>query len=515
MSGLMTGMLLAALDQTIVSTALKSIVEDFNGLDHYSWVVTAYLLTATASTPLYGKISDLYGRRLVYQFAIITFLIGSILSGAAGDMNQLIAFRAIQGLGAGGLMSLSFVIIGDIVSPRERGKYQGYFGAVWGLSSVAGPLLGGFLSDRGQIFGITGWRWIFYINIPFAILALVVTSIVLHIPKVKREHSIDYLGAILLVGAVVSTLLGTSISGPENGWSAPITLAYFGGGALLTLLFLCWEGKTKEPILPLALFKNHTFSLTSIISFFVGAGMFGAIIMLPLYLQIIQQNSATSAGLKLIPLMFGIIAMTITSGKLITKTGKYKKFPILGTALMTLGLLLMSTMGVNTAYWKLSIFAIIVGAGLGMSMQTLVIALQNAVDFKELGVATSLNIFFRTLGGAIGTAIFGTILTNRIAHNLTSGFADLAVKNPSAAAGVDMKVISALTNNTAGLAKLPPVIQETVLTSFASAFQVVFISAVPVMVLGFLFALFLREKPLQSGADYAAARAEAAGEVVG
>ncbi len=515
MSGLMTGMLLAALDQTIVSTALKRIVEDFNGLNHYSWVVTAYLLTATASTPLYGKISDLYGRRLVYQFAIITFLIGSLLAGAAIDMNQLIAFRAIQGLGAGGLMSLSFVIIGDIVSPRERGKYQGYLAAVWGLSSVAGPLLGGFFSDHGQILGITGWRWIFYINIPFGILALVVTSLVLHIPKIKREHSIDYFGALLLVSAVVAVLLGTSVSGPENGWTAPLTIAYFGGGLLLTLVFLYWEGKAKEPILPLALFKNHTFSLTSILSFFVGVGMFGAIIMLPLYLQVIQQNSATSAGLKLIPLMLGIVSMAITSGKLITKTGKYKKFPILGTALMSLGLLLMSTMGVNTPYWQLSIFAIIVGGGLGLSMQTLVIALQNAVDFKDLGVATSLNTFFRSLGGVIGTAIFGTILTNRIAHNLTTGFAELAVKNPTVAAGVDMKAIAALTDNTAGLTKLPPVIQETVLTAFASAFHVVFISAVPVMVLGFIFALFLREIPLQSGADYAAARAESAGEALG
>jgi len=511
----MTGMLLAALDQTIVSTALKRIVEDFNGLNHYSWVVTAYLLTATASTPLYGKISDLYGRRLVYQFAIITFLIGSLLAGAAGDMNQLIAFRAIQGLGAGGLMSLSFVIIGDVVSPRERGKYQGYFGAVWGLSSVAGPLVGGFFSDHGQILGITGWRWIFFINIPFGILALVVTSLVLHIPKIKREHSIDYFGAVLLVSAVVAVLLGTSVSGPENGWTAPMTIAYFGGGLLLTLVFLYWEGKAKEPILPLALFKNHTFSLTSILSFFVGVGMFGAIIMLPLYLQVIQQNSATTAGLKLIPLMLGIVSMAITSGKLITKTGKYKKFPILGTALMSLGLLLMSTMGVNTPYWKLSIFSIIVGGGLGLSMQTLVIALQNAVDFKDLGVATSLNTFFRSLGGAIGTAIFGTILSNRIAHNLTTGFAELAVKNPTAFAGVDMKAIGALTNNTAGLAKLPPIIQETVLTGFASAFHVVFISAVPVMVLGFCVALFLREIPLQSGADYAAAREESAGEALG
>ncbi|NCV77116.1 MAG: MFS transporter, partial [Actinobacteria bacterium] len=324
MSGLLMGMLLAALDQTIVSTALKKIVEDFNGLNHYSWVVTAYLLTSTATTPLYGKISDLYGRRPVYQFAIIVFLIGSFLAGAATSMDQLILFRAVQGIGAGGLMALTFVIVGDIVSPRERGKYQGLFGAVWGISSVAGPLLGGFFSDRQEILNVTGWRWIFYINLPFGILALIITSIVLHIPKVRREHKVDYIGAILVVSAVVAILVGLSVLGPENGWTDPRTLGAIGLGFLIVLLYIFWEKKAVEPILPLSLFKNQTFTLTAIIGAIIGAGMFGAIIMLPLYLQIIQGNTATDAGLKLIPLMLGILSMTIMSGRVITNTGKYK-----------------------------------------------------------------------------------------------------------------------------------------------------------------------------------------------
>ena len=291
MSSLMTGMLLAALDQTIVSTALKSIVEDFNGLNHYSWVVTAYLLTSTASTPLYGKISDLYGRRPVYQFSIIIFLIGSFLAGASTSMEQLIVFRALQGLGAGGLMGLTFVIVGDLVSPRDRGKYQGLFGAVWGISSVAGPLLGGFFSDNDTILGITGWRWIFYINLPFGLLAMAVTAMVLHIPKVKREHKIDYLGAFLLVAAVTSLLIGLSVLGPENGWTESRTLMAIIGGLVIAAFFVVWEGKAVEPILPLALFKNRTFTLTSIIGFIIGAGMFGAIIMLPLYFPNIGGNN--------------------------------------------------------------------------------------------------------------------------------------------------------------------------------------------------------------------------------
>jgi len=515
LGGLMTGLLLAALDQTIVSTALKSIVEDFNGLNHFTWVVTAYLLTSTASTPLYGKISDIYGRRVVFQFAIVTFLIGSFLAGASQDMTQLIATRALQGLGAGGLMALTFVIIGDIVPPRERGRYQGYFGAVWGLSSVAGPLLGGFFSDHATILGITGWRWIFYINLPFGIAALLITSAVLHIPKVKREHKIDYLGAVLMVAATVSILLTVSIYGPEHGWLDSRTIAYFIAGIVLVILFIYWESKAQEPILPLDLFKNHTFTLTSILGAVIGAGMFGAIVMLPLYLQVVKGASATEAGLKLIPLMLGIVSTSIFSGKAISKSGKYKKFPVMGTTLMTVGILLMVTLTRETPFWQLSIFSILVGAGLGLSMQTIVIALQNSVDFKDMGVATSSNTFFRSLGSVFGTALFGSILTNRVAHYLQSGFTDLAATNPAAVSGFDPEKLKQLSSNTAVLKDLPVAVQNTALDAFVNSFHVVFLAAAPVTALGIIFALMLREVPLRTNKDYAVAREEAAGEAIG
>ena len=515
LSGLMTGMLLAALDQTIVSTALKSIVEDFNGLNHYTWVVTAYLLTSTASTPLYGKISDIYGRRVVFQFAIVTFLIGSFLAGASQDMTQLIATRALQGLGAGGLMALTFVIIGDIVPPRERGRYQGYFGAVWGLSSVAGPLLGGFFSDHATILGITGWRWIFYINIPFGIAALVITSAVLHIPKVKREHKIDYFGALLMVAAVSATLLAVSVYGPERGWGNSTTLTYLTIGILLALIFILWEGKVKEPILPLSLFKNHTFSLTSALGFIIGAGMFGAIVMLPLYLQVVKGDTATEAGLKLIPFMLGIVSTSIYSGKAITKHGYYKRFPIIGTVVMTIGIFLMSTLTATTPFWQLSIYSILVGAGLGLSMQTIVIALQNSVDYKDMGVATSSNTFFRSLGSVFGTALFGAILTNRLGHYLIVGRDELAAANPTAALSFNESDIEKIKQNTSVIAQLPPEAQTTALDAFVNSFQVVFLMAAPITALGFLLALFLRETPLRTNKDYAAAREESAGEAIG
>jgi EmrB/QacA subfamily drug resistance transporter len=508
LGGLMTGMLLAALDQTIVSTALKSIVEDFNGLDHYTWVVTAYLLTSTASTPLYGKISDLYGRRIVFQFAIVTFLIGSLLAGASSNMSQLIATRAIQGLGAGGLMALTFVIIGDIVPPRERGRYQGYFGAVWGLSSVAGPLLGGFFSDRETILGITGWRWIFYINIPFGIAALAITSAVLHIPKIKREHSIDYFGALLLVASVTTTLLSVSVYGPQDGWTDSRTLIYLAVGLSLAAIFVYWEGRAKEPIIPLNLFKNHTFTLTSVLGAIIGAGMFGAIVMLPLYMQVVKDYSATDAGLKLIPLMLGIVSTSIMSGKLITKHGRYKMFPIMGTAIMSLGVLLMYRLEIDTPYWEISIYAIMVGAGLGLSMQTIVIALQNSVDFRDMGVATSSNTFFRSLGSVFGTALFGAILTNRLGHYL-------AINLGNSGVAVDPAQLEALQSNTGLIATLPAPAQSAVLESFVSSFHVVFLVAAPIVAIGFFIALFLREAPLRTNADYAAARNEAAGEALG
>ncbi|MEN9324848.1 MAG: hypothetical protein RL414_602 [Actinomycetota bacterium] len=515
LSGLMMGMLLAALDQTIVSTALKKIVEDFNGLTHYTWVVTAYLLTSTASTPLYGKISDLYGRRPVFQFAIVTFLIGSFAAGASQTMTQLIAFRALQGLGAGGLMALTFVIIGDIVSPRDRGKYQGYFGGVWGLSSVAGPLLGGFFSDSGHIFGVAGWRWIFYINLPVGIAALIITSINLHIPKVKREHKIDYFGALLMVAGVSALLLAVSVFGPEDGWTAPKTLIAFGVFAALLIGFLIQETVAKEPILPLDLFKNHTFSITSLLGFIIGAGMFGAIIMVPLYLQIVKDNSATAAGLKLIPFMLGIVSMSIFSGKQISKHGHYKRYPIIGLTLMTIGIFLMSTLTETTSFLQLSIYAFLVGMGLGFSMQTIVIALQNSVDFKDMGVATSANTFFRSVGGTIGVAIFGTVYANHLAKQLPINVAAVAKAHPEAMAGVTPDAFQKLRNNTSILKTFAKPLQDGVLHSFVQSFHVVFLTAVPVTTLGLLIAFFLRETPLKTGADHAAARDEAAGEAVG
>ncbi|MGI9198997.1 MAG: MDR family MFS transporter [Candidatus Nanopelagicaceae bacterium] len=512
MGGLMTGLLLAALDQTIVSTALKNIVEEFDGLNHYTWVVTAYLLTSTAATPLYGKISDLYGRRVVFQFATIVFLIGSALAGASQNMTQLIATRALQGLGAGGLMALTFVIIGDIVPPRERGRYQGYFGAVWGLSSVAGPLLGGYFSDHANILGITGWRWIFYINIPFGLLSLVVTSAVLHIPKVKREHSIDYLGAILLVGSVVPILLTLSVYGPEHGWKDSRTILYLVIGLIIAALFVMQEKRAKEPILPLHLFKNHTFNITSLLGAVIGAGMFGAIVMLPLYMQVVKGYTASDAGIKLIPLMLGILTMSIFSGKSISKHGHYKRFPLTGTALMTLGLLLMTRLEINTPYWQVALNAVLIGMGLGLSMQTIVIALQNSVDMRDMGVATSSNTFFRSLGAVFGTALFGSILTNRIGHYLQQGFVDLASKNPDLAANFDSGKIQTLTNNSALIKTLPAEVQTTVLQAFVNSFHVVFYAAAPVTLLGFALAMALKELPLRTNEDYKKAKEDAAGE---
>ena len=515
MSGLMMGMLLAALDQTIVSTALKKIVEDFNGLTHYTWVVTAYLLTSTVSTPLYGKVSDLYGRRPVFQFAIVTFLIGSFAAGAAISMDQLIIFRAIQGLGAGGLMALTFVIIGDVVSPRERGKYQGYFGGVWGLSSVAGPLLGGFFSDHATILGITGWRWIFYINLPVGIAALIITSAALHIPNPHKAHKIDYSGALLLIIGVTALLLGVSVFGPQDGWTNSKTM--IAGAVTLAFLvaFLVREKYANEPILPLTLFKNHTFSITSLLGFIIGAGMFGAIIMLPLYLQVVKQDSATIAGLKLIPFMLGIVSMSIFSGKQITKHGHYKRYPIIGLIIMTVGMFSLSTLKENTPFWQLFIYAVLIGMGLGFSMQTIVIALQNAVDFKDMGVATSANTFFRSIGGTIGVAIFGTIYSNRLAHYMMEGVAKLQATKPDALQGATPEAFAQLRNNTAVLKTFSPDLQASIFHAFVQSFHVVFLSAAPVTILGFIVAFFLRETPLRTSAAAQHAKEEAAGESIG
>ena len=404
LSGLMLGMFLAALDQSIVGTALKTIVTDLGGAEHVSWVVAAYLITSTVSTPLYGKLSDLYGRKPVYQVAIGIFVLGSILAGFSQSMVMLILARAVQGLGGGGLLSLAFTIIGDMVSPRERGKYQGYFGAVFGLSSVAGPLLGGLFTDT------IGWHWIFFVNVPIGVLAWLVVGARLNLPFTRRDHHLDYLGALTLVAGVSALLLVTQWGGQEYAWGSGQILGLSALAVLLLVAFVLVERRSPEPILPLRLFRNRTFSLVNGAQFIIALGMFGAIIYVPFYLQLVRGYSATGAGLLMIPVVGGILVTSISSGQAISRYGRWKPFPVAGTAIFTVGLALTATLTTTTPVWLLGLYLAVIGAGLGLTMQTLVLAVQNDSDPSELGVATSSVAFSRSLGGAIGTAVFGAIV---------------------------------------------------------------------------------------------------------
>ena len=481
MIGVMSGMLLAALDQSIVGTALPRITSELGGLDKLSWVVTAYLLTATAMTPLWGKISDLYGRRLIFQVAITIFLVGSALCGFSQNIEQLIAFRALQGIGGGGLFSIALSIIGDVVPPRERGRYGGYFGAVFGVSSVAGPLLGGFFTDG------PGWRWIFYVNLPIGIAALFITSAALKMPVVRRERKIDYLGAAAIIGAVGSLLLYLDWRGRDYGWTDGLALGLLGLSVLLVGAFILIERRAVEPIIPMRLFSNATFRIGNLFGFCAGLAMFGAIIFLPLYLQAVQGYSATRSGLAMIPAVAGILTFSIASGLIMTRTGHYKLFPVIGSSLIVGALLLMTTLGVNTPYWQIALFMFVFGSGLGMTMQPLVTAIQNDVPYSDMGAATSSTTFFRQMGGAIGTAVFGAALTSRLAVYLADSFGGAAP-----AGGVD-------TNNVQAIQALPEPIKTTVLQAFSNALDDVFLIGVPFLVLAFVVSLFLKEKPLKTG----------------
>jgi EmrB/QacA subfamily drug resistance transporter len=488
LGALLLGMLLAALDQTIVSTALPTIVGDLHGGSHLAWVVTAYLLASTVSTPLWGKLGDQYGRKVFFQVAIVIFVIGSALSGFSHTMTELIAFRAVQGLGGGGLMVGAQTIVGDVVSPRDRGRYMGLFGAMFAVATVIGPLIGGLC-----VTYLT-WRWVFYINLPLGILALFVTGAVLpgHLRRV--HHTIDYFGTVLLAGATTSLIIFLSLGGVSWPWRSEPSYLTLAIGIVLAIGFVLVERRAAEPVIPLKLFRIRVFTSASAIGFVMGFAMFGALTFLPLFMQNVKGVSPTSSGLRILPLMLGMLAASVTSGRLVTRWGRYKIFPIVGTALMTLGAYLLSLIDASINGWVLAFYMFVFGVGMGLIMQVLVVAVQNAVRYEDLGVATSASTFFRMIGGSFGTAVFGAIYAIVFTHTFAPTLAHVsrAVLNSFNPQTLDPALLAKLKSTAAGLAFYTKYIDAV-----THSIHVIFLVAVPISFFAFLLSFLLPEVPLR------------------
>jgi EmrB/QacA subfamily drug resistance transporter len=480
-SGLLLVMLLAALDSTIVATALPTIVGEMGGIGHLSWVVTAYLLAQTVVTPLYGKLGDLYGRKRVLQSAVVIFLVGSALCGMARSLEALIAFRALQGLGGGGLMVSSMAAVGDVIPPRERGRYQGIFGGVFGLSSVAGPLIGGFFTTH------LSWRWIFYVNLPLGIAAMLVLGATLPANPERKKHRIDYAGASALAAALAAVVLLTDLGGTAWPWASPQIVGLGVIGAVSLALFVWLEGRAAEPVLPLRLFRNRIFSVSSAVGVVVGFAMFGSITFLPLFLQTVKGASPTNSGLQLLPVMGGMLVTSIVSGQLISRWGRYRLFPILGTAVMSAGLFLLARMRPDTSLAAASLAMLVVGAGLGMVMQVLVLAVQNSVDYEDLGVATSGATLFRSIGGSLGTAVLGAVFTARLT-------AELARAVPGSAGAV----MGGGGMDPSAVQRMPAPVRAAFLDVFTRSLDHVFLVAAAIGAAAFLLSWLLEERPLRA-----------------
>jgi len=523
LGGLMLGLFLAALDQTIVASAIRTIGDDLHGLSVQAWVTTAYLITSTISTPLYGKLSDIYGRKQFFLAAISIFIVGSALCSFATSMYMLAGFRALQGIGAGGLFSLALAILGDIVPPRERAKYQGYFLAVFGTSSVLGPVIGGTFAGQASILGITGWRWVFLVNVPIGFIALVVVARTLNLPHSRREHRLDYLGAVFISVGLVP-LLTVAEQGRTWGWGSGRSLACYVIGVVGIAAFVWTESRMGEDaLIPVRFFRNRTFALTSVVAVVIGMGLFGGISALPLYLQIVRGATPTRSGLELIPLTLGIMLGSVISGQVISRTGRYKIFPVVGSALMIVGMVLLHFIGATTPYWQTGVCMLVFGLGLGNVLQPITLAVQNAMPPQDIGVATSSSTFFRQMGGALGVAIFLSVLFSTVGGNIKSAF-DASAKTPAfqtaindpavQANPVNKPVLAALQghgsiggatiNDTSFIQHLDKALARPFQVGFSTSMDLVFLVGAGVLVLGFVMLIFLPEIPLRTQSAMAA-----------